>query len=100
MSLVSHAQNAEDIRVWRAFKGLASSGDFSGFTYIDVGANNPWELSITGSLYSMGWRGLLIEADPELAAELRASRPGDVVMEVAASDSHGKLVFIGFLGQG
>ena len=87
--LISHAQNGEDIRVWRAFKALAGPADFHGFTYVDVGANNPWELSITGSLYSMGWRGLLIEADPDLAAELRVARPGDVVIEAASSDTPG-----------
>jgi hypothetical protein len=40
---ISFAQNAEDIRVWQAFKDL----DPTHLTYIDVGANEPRHLSIT-----------------------------------------------------
>ena len=84
MPLVSYAQNGEDVRLWRAFRDLSASDDRLDFTYVDVGANYPWELSITASLYVLGWRGLLVEADPDLAAELRLARPGDQVAEVAA----------------
>lgn len=97
---VSYAQNGEDIRVWRAFRDLVPAEDFSGFTYVDVGANYPWEMSITASLYSMGWRGLLVEADPDLAAGLRVARPGDVVAEVAAGSQAGELVFYRVPGTG
>ncbi len=79
--------------MWRAFRDLVDSEDFSGFTYVDVGANYPWEMSITASLYSMGWRGLLVEADPDLAAGLRLTRPGDAVAEVAAGSEPGEMVF-------
>lgn len=85
---VSYAQNGEDIRVWRAFRDHAGS-----LTYVDVGANEPRRLSITASLSDLGWRGLLIEADPVLAAELRAFRPHDVVVECAASDEPGTITF-------
>ncbi|NQW71783.1 MAG: hypothetical protein HQ453_03555, partial [Actinobacteria bacterium] len=53
---VSYAQNAEDIRVWRAFHMQQDLplelGD--GLTYVDVGANEPRHLSITASLYDIG----------------------------------------------
>lgn len=75
--------------MWRAFRELPSSG----LTYVDVGANEPRHLSITASLYDLGWRGLLIEADPEHAAQLRIHRPADVVAECAAADQDGELVF-------
>ncbi len=100
MPHLSYAQNGEDIRVWRAFRDLVPAEDFSGFTYVDVGANYPWEMSITASLYSMGWRGLLVEADPDLAAGLRVARPGDVVAEVAAGSDAGELVFYRVPGTG
>jgi hypothetical protein len=94
-SKVSYAQNAEDIRVWRAFHMRQDPplerGD--GFTYVDVGANEARHLSITASLYDLGWRGLLIEADPALARDLRTLRPSDAVVECAASDSDGTLTF-------
>jgi FkbM family methyltransferase len=97
---LSYAQNGEDIRVWRAFRDLVPAEDFSGFTYVDVGANYPWEMSITASLYCMGWRGLLVEADPDLAAGLRIARPGDVVAEVAAGAQAGELGFYRVPGTG
>lgn len=86
---VSYAQNAEDVRVWRAFR----DADPTTLRYVDVGANEPRHLSITASLHDEGWRGLLIEADPELAAELRVHRPDDVVLELAAAAGEGELVF-------
>lgn len=87
---VSFAQNAEDVRVWRAFRDRSSQ---SGLTYVDVGANEPRYLSITASLGDLGWSGLLVEADPELAAELRVHRPRDTVVNMAAADGPGELVF-------
>ena len=84
--LISYAQNGEDVRLWRAFAGveLPESGHF---TYVDVGANHPFDLSITASLYSLGWRGILVEADPDFAADLRRHRPSDQVGEKAAGSS-------------
>jgi FkbM family methyltransferase len=91
---VSYAQNAEDIRVWRAFKDAqAGEADARKLTYVDVGANEPRHLSITASLYDLGWRGLLIEADPVLAHELRIMRPHDQVVEMAAASGPGELTF-------
>jgi FkbM family methyltransferase len=93
--LISYAQNSEDIRVWRAFHAPVPGRavPVGGFTYVDVGANEPRHLSITASLYDLGWRGLLIEADPQLAKDLRTFRPMDTVVECAASDVTGTLTF-------
>ena len=91
---LSYAQNAEDVRVWRAFRAS------TGLTYVDVGANEPRHLSITASLHDLGWRGLLIEADPFLAAELRVRRPGDTVVECAAAGGPGELTFFRVAGTG
>ena len=96
---VSYAQNAEDIRVWRAFAELSEQPG-ARLTYVDVGANEPQHLSITASLYDMGWRGLLIEADPQMAAELRRFRPLDTVIEEAASADVGELTFYRVPGTG
>ena len=93
---ISFAQNAEDIRVWRAFKDR----DPRGLVYVDVGANEPRHLSITASLHDMGWRGLLIEADPQLAEDLRVHRPDDTVVELAAATGPGELVFHRIPGTG
>ncbi len=75
--------------MWRAFRDL----DPRTLTYVDVGANEPRHLSITASLYDSGWRGLLIEADPDLAEDLRIHRPGDTVVQMAAAATAGTLTF-------
>lgn len=93
---VSYAQNAEDVRVWRALRDM----DPAGLVYVDVGANEPRYLSITASLYDMGWSGLLIEADPELAEQLRVHRPRDAVVQAAAAGGPGTLAFHRVLGTG
>ena len=93
---ISYAQNAEDVRVWRAFRDR----DHTTLRYVDVGANEPRSLSITASLYDLGWRGLLIEADPDLAELLRVHRPGDTVVEMAAAGGPGELDFHRVLGTG
>ncbi len=104
MRKVSHAQNAEDIRVWRAFhqpsgqlsRQMSTSGTRqvpTQLVYVDVGANEPVHLSITAALHSLGWRGLLIEADPVLAEQLRVHRPDDTVVQVAAAAGPGELTF-------
>lgn len=93
---VSYAQNAEDIRVWRAFR----DHDPATLTYVDVGANEPRHLSITASLHDLGWRGLLVEADPVLAEELRVHRPDDVVVQMAAGSEPGELTFYRVPGTG
>lgn len=87
---ISYAQNGEDVRVWRAFGGDSAP---AGLIYADIGANDPWELSITASLHELGWRGVLVEADPDLAQKLRQSRPGDSVQEVAAAAEEGHITF-------
>ncbi len=94
---VSYAQNAEDVRVWRAFSDRPSQ---AGLTYVDVGANEPRHLSITASLSDLGWSGLLIEADPDLAEQLRVHRPADTVVQMAAADGPGELVFFRVPGTG
>ena len=96
---VSYAQNAEDVRVWRAFASMPPE-QITDLRYVDVGANEPRHLSITASLYDLGWRGLLVEADPALAANLRRFRPRDIVVEKAAAAGPGELTFYRVPGTG
>ena len=100
MRRISYAQNGEDVRVWRAFHDRPGIDDLSSLTYVDIGANEPRTLSITASLYDLGWRGLLVEADPQLAEELRAQRPGDIVEQAAAGAQSGSLTFYRVPGTG
>lgn len=96
---ISFAQNGEDVRVWHAF-GPVDADSASGLTYVDVGANYPYELSITAALYELGWAGILVEADPELARELAVARPRDVTVQAVASNTNGIVPFFRVPGTG
>ncbi|NEX60890.1 FkbM family methyltransferase [Noviherbaspirillum galbum] len=87
MSLVSYAQNFEDVMLWRALKHVAQ-----GF-YIDVGANDPVIDSVTKAFHERGWRGINIEPMRQYAELLAAQRTGDINLAVAVSDAPGELRF-------
>jgi FkbM family methyltransferase len=59
--------------------------------YVDVGANDPDESSVTKYFYLAGWRGINIEPIPELVEKLNKSRPEDTNRGVAISDRPGEL---------
>ena len=67
MSIVSYAQNFEDVMLHRALKNIDQ-----GF-YIDVGANDPEIDSVTKAFYDMGWRGINIEPVAEWFEKLQDS---------------------------
>ena len=57
MTMISYAQNAEDVLLNRAFAGR---GD--GF-WIDVGASDPVVNSVTKHFSDHGWRGINVEPE-------------------------------------
>lgn len=75
---VSFAQNAEDVVLWRALRGVMEG------VYVDVGAADPVVDSVTKAFSDRGWRGVNVEPVPELAEALRAARPRDTTFAVAA----------------
>lgn len=78
---VSYAQNGEDVLLWRAL-GHVSNG-----RYVDVGAADPSDLSVTKAFYDRGWRGVDVEPTPQHAQALREERPDDLVVEAAVTAS-------------
>ena len=72
--------------------GYVFTGQARGF-YVDVGANDPDDSSVTKYFYLAGWRGINIEPIPELVEKLNTSRPEDANVGVAISDSPGELTF-------
>jgi FkbM family methyltransferase len=85
MTFVSYAQNFEDVMLWRALRHVEN-----GF-YIDVGASDPEEDSVTKAFYDRGWHGINIEPVTEFHQRLCAGRPRDINLAVAAGDSDGEL---------
>jgi FkbM family methyltransferase len=65
-------------------------------TYVDVGANDPDDWSVTKHFYLKGWRGVNIEPNLDLLAVLKARRPEDANLGVGISDEAAELTFYKF----
>ena len=87
MSIVSYAQNFEDVMLWRALGHIPK-----GF-YIDVGAQDPVVDSLSKAFYEHGWRGIHVEATHVYASRLRADRTDELVLQAAVNDSPGSITF-------
>lgn len=85
--MISYAQNFEDIMLWRAFKDLSQ-----GF-YIDVGAADPEEFSVTRLFYDAGWRGINIEPSSHYFPRLLSARKHDINLNVAVGEHPGLVTF-------
>ncbi|MFT4240939.1 MAG: FkbM family methyltransferase [Acidovorax sp.] len=85
MSLISYAQNFEDVMLWRALRHVSA-----GF-YVDVGAAWPEQHSVSKAFYDAGWSGINIEPNPALYAALSAARPRDVNLNVAVGERSGRI---------
>jgi FkbM family methyltransferase len=81
--IISYAQNREDILLWRALRDLPN-----GF-YIDVGAEDPTQNSVTRALYERGWHGINVEPVQGHFDKLCDERPRDLTLQVAIGDRKG-----------
>jgi FkbM family methyltransferase len=82
MMMISYAQNLEDVVFNRIFQNKPT-----GF-YIDVGAHDPIELSVTKHFYDLGWRGINIEPVPRSYKKFLVHRPDDVNLNIAIGAKH------------
>ena len=82
---VSWADHWEDVRLWRVLHRLEPG------YYVDVGAMDPSEDSVTKVAYEHGWSGIDVEPNPYYADRLRGQRPRDRVAEVAAGTDHARV---------
>ncbi len=85
MTFISYGQNFEDVILWRALKHIDN-----GF-YIDVGANDPQDDSITKSFYDRGWHGINLEPLPAYHQLLCEQRTRDINLAVAAGSAEGEI---------
>jgi FkbM family methyltransferase len=83
--MISYAQNGEDVVLARAFAGRSE-----GF-YVDVGANDPTEDSVTRHFYDRGWRGVNIEPQLSYYEALREARPRDTTLNIGIAAKAGTL---------
>jgi len=82
--MISYAQNFEDVILTRALANVKN-----GF-YIDVGAWDPREHSVTMAFYERGWSGVNIEPHPHYFAKIQEQRSRDINLRVAIGDGKEK----------
>ena len=58
-------------------------------SYMDIGANHPWQINNTALFYLNGSRGINIEPNSELFKELKKDRPDDINLNVGIGDKEG-----------
>jgi len=93
--MISFAQNLEDVVLERVFKG-----QLRGF-YIDVGAWDPDDGSVTKHFYLKGWRGVNVEPVAYYFERLLAARPRDINLRVAVGSQDQRTAeFLQFDGTG
>lgn len=89
MTMISYAQNREDVMLARIFAGQSR-----GF-YVDIGANDPTNCSVTKYFYELGWHGINVEPNARFPL-LERDRPRDVNLNVAVGDHDGEETFFEF----
>ncbi|MCE8014241.1 FkbM family methyltransferase [Halomonas daqingensis] len=90
MSLISYAQNFEDVMLWRVFKNVDSG------CYIDIGAQDPVVDSVSLVFYEHGWSGVHVEPTQQYSDKLRHARPSDFIEQLVIGNGHGSLTFYEF----
>lgn len=93
--LVTYSQNKEDLILWGYFHKLEGPG-----FYIDIGANEPIEDSVTKFYYARGWRGINIEPQTSCYEKLKKDRPRDINIQKGISDKEGVAEITSFANTG
>jgi FkbM family methyltransferase len=84
---LSYSQNLEDYHLSLAFAGQATG------TYIDIGAGHPIADNVSFWFYERGWRGIVVEPQPELAALYGRLRPRDIAVRGLIGRERGETDF-------
>jgi FkbM family methyltransferase len=85
--MLSHAQNAEDVVLKRVFEDIET-----GF-YVDVGASDPVNDSVTLYFYMLGWSGVNVEPAESDYERLVHARDRDVNLQVVVGTGELPLTF-------
>ena len=87
MTFISYAENGEDVLLHRALSSIRD-----GF-YIDLGAGDPVENSVTKAFYDLGWSGINIEPLTTQFEHLAKERPRDINIQAVCLDVPGEVTF-------
>jgi FkbM family methyltransferase len=94
MPIVSYAQNFEDVILWRALNDIKE-----GF-YVDVGAMDPEEDSVTKAFYDAGWNGVNVEPLQQNYEKFLKQRPRDININLLSGDHSGDAIFYELVNTG
>ena len=86
MPVEFRSQFGEDVYLWNLFGGKLSG------VFLEAGAYDGVELSISYVFEAVGWRGYLVEPQQDKALQCLANRPGSVVVPKALQNTDGKRV--------
>lgn len=75
---VTYSQHGDDLIILAVTDAIGIDRP----TYIDIGAHHPFNISNTALLYSRGWRGINIEANPNLFEAFLLHRPEDINLNI------------------
>lgn len=84
---LSYSQNLEDYHLSLAFAGQATG------TYIDIGAGHPIADNVSFWFYERGWRGVVVEPQPMLAALYHQLRRRDIAVTGLVGRECGEIDF-------
>lgn len=79
----------EDLMVKNLFELMGISKP----SYLDIGAHHPFNISNTALLYSLGSRGVNVEANPKLMEAFREHRPHDINVNIGVALETGMKTF-------
>lgn len=74
----SFSQAGEDLII----KFIIDSLKIKEFTYLDIGANHPYNMNNTYLLYSLGFSGVCIEPNPLYFKQIKSQRKRDICLNV------------------
>lgn len=86
----TYAQHGDDLMIVNIFEELLGIREFA---WIDLGAHHPFHLSNTALAYKRGSRGINVEANPALLAELQDLRPNDINLNMGVDVTAGTKTF-------
>jgi hypothetical protein len=72
----THSQAGQDLFV---FDQLVAPTGYTNGVFLDIGCGFPIEINNTYSLEQLGWRGVLVDKDPEFVALCRQQRQSPVI---------------------
>ena len=83
------SQHGEDVMLLNIFDKIGIKQG----SYWDIGAHHPYNISNTALLYKKGWRGINIEANPNLIEEFYKQRPDDVNLCIGLGEKEAVMPF-------